>query len=294
MTQAPLPTEPPSKAPTGPAEPPAPSWCTTDYPDLTVRRRVASGRHIAVVTLNLPDKRNAMSDDMTRSWAAVMTALRADSLLAAVVVTGAGSAFCSGGDLSWLSAEPDAAVADLRTRMLTFYRQWLSIKGLEVPTIAAVNGAAIGAGLAVALACDIRYIAQEATIGAPFTALGLHPGMATTWSLAEVGGLAVARDMLLTGRTVRGPEAVVLGLASLCAPAEELLDRALAAADRVAAAAPVATRLTVAALRDGGHLTFEDALKWEGLAQAVTMATADLQEGLAAAGARRTPHFQGR
>lgn len=248
---------------------------------------------MAVVTLNLPDKRNAMSDAMTASWAEVMTELRCDPDLAAVVVTGSGSAFCAGGDLSWLASEPDAAVAQLRMRMLTFYRQWLTVKALEVPTIAAVNGPAIGAGLAVALACDVRYIAQEATVGVPFTALGLHPGMATTWSLAEVGGLAVARDLLLTGRLVTGAEAVTLGLASLSVPADQVLDRALEAADRIAAAAPVATRLTVAALRDGGHASFEDALKWEGLAQAVTMATDDMQEGLAAAGARRRPEFRG-
>ncbi len=269
-------------------------WWQASYQDLRVDKEDVAGRRIALVSLNLPAKRNAMSDAMTLSWADAMARLRTDVQLAAVVVTGSGAAFCSGGDLSWLAAEPDAAVADLRARMLTFYRQWLSIKSLEVPTIAAINGAAIGAGLALALACDIRYIADDARIGVPFTALGLHPGMATTWSLAEVGGLAVARDLLLTGRMVTGSEAVVLGLASLAAPASEVVEEALRAARRVAAAAPVATRLTVAALRDGGHLTFEDAVKWEGLAQAVTMSTKDMQEGLAAAGARRAPHFIGR
>ena len=88
--------------------------------------------------------------------------------------------------------------------MLAFYRSWLSIRDLEVPTIAAVNGAAIGAGFAVALACDIRYAAADAKLGVPFTSLGLHPGMATTWSLPNVAGHAVARDLLLTGRIVTG------------------------------------------------------------------------------------------
>lgn len=271
-----------------------PLWWEQNYQDLSVERRVSSGRHVALVVLDLPDKRNAMSDAMTDSWVRAMTALRGDPLLAAVVVTGAGSAFCAGGDLSWLASEPDAEVVDLRTRMLTFYRKWLSIKGLEVPTIAAVNGAAVGAGLAVALACDVRYIAEEARVGVPFTALGLHPGMATTWSLPEVGGLAVARDLLLTGRFVNGTEALAMGLASLAVPAGEVVGKALEAADRVAAAAPIATRLTVTALRDGGHASFEDAVKWEGLAQAVTMTTEDLLEGLSAAGERRAPSFRGR
>ncbi|HOF64530.1 MAG TPA: enoyl-CoA hydratase/isomerase family protein, partial [Dermatophilaceae bacterium] len=110
---------------------------------------------VAVVTFDQPDKRNAMSDEMTASWVSLMRELREDRDLAAVVVTGAGSAFCSGGDLSWIASEPDATVIDLRHRMLAFYRAWLSIKALEVPTIAAINGHAIGAGLGVALACDI-------------------------------------------------------------------------------------------------------------------------------------------
>ena len=167
-------------------------------------------------------------------------------------------AFNAGGDLSWIVSEPDATVADLRRRMLAFYRSWLSISDLEVPTIAAINGHAIGAGFAVALACDIRYAAADAKLGVPFTSLGLHPGMATTWSLPDVAGLAVARDLLLTGRIVTGEEAVTLGLVSRARAGRAVLDEALAAAERVAAAAPVATRLTLQALRDGGHATFDD------------------------------------
>ena len=158
-----------------------------------------------------------------------------------------------------------------------------------MPTIAAVNGAAIGAGFAVALACDIRYAAADARLGVPFTSLGLHPGMATTWSLPNVAGHAVARDLLLTGRIVTGTEAVGLGLVSQALPTDEVLPEAIAAAERIAAAAPVATRLTLQALRDGGHASFDDALQWEALAQAVTLATDDLHEGIAAAAAKRRP-----
>jgi enoyl-CoA hydratase/carnithine racemase len=157
-----------------------------------------------------------------------------------------------------------------------------------------VNGAAIGAGFAVALACDLRYAAADATIGVPFTSLGLHPGMATTWSLPDVAGHAVARDLLLTGRLVTGTEAAELGLVSRALPTDQVLPEAIAAAERIAAAAPVATRLTLQALRDGGHATFDDALQWEALAQAVTLATADLHEGIAAAAAKRPPTFTGR
>lgn len=270
------------------------TWWTTPYEDLRVEAREASGRRIAVVTFDLPERRNSMSTAMTASWVRLMGLLRQDPDLAAVVVTGEGSAFNAGGDLSWIVSEPDAQVADLRTRMLAFYRSWLTVKQLEVPTIAAINGHAIGAGFALALAMDVRYAAADAKLGVPFTSLGLHPGMATTWSLPDVAGHAVARDLLLTGRIVTGQEAVGLGLVSLAAPAGEVLGHALAAAERVAAAAPVATRLTLQAVRDGGHASYERALEWEALAQAVTLATDDLHEGIAAAAEKRSPTFHGR
>lgn len=235
-----------------------------------------------------------MSDAMTESWRRAMAALAADPDLAAVVLTGAAPAFCAGGNLDWIVAEKDAAVADLRQRMLTFYRTWLSIRAIEVPTIAAINGHAIGTGLALALACDIRYIAAEAKVGMPFTHLGLHPGMASTWSLSETAGMAVARDLVLTGRLVEGEEAVRLGLASQVLPAGDVLPAALAAAERVAASAPVASRLATLPLRHGGHAGPEEALQWEALAQAVTMTTQDLHEGVAAAAARRPARFTGR
>jgi len=261
-----------------------------DHPDLRVERP-AEG--VALVTLDLPERRNMMSAAMTASWGLAMTELRADPRLRAVVVTGAGDAFCAGGDLSWIGAEPDASVDELRTRMLAFYRTWLSIRDLEVPTIAAVNGAAVGAGLAVALACDLRYAAEDARMGVPFTALGMHPGMATTWLLPQVAGLPVARELLLTGRMVTGTEAAAMGLVNRAVAAGAVLDEALSVAAAVAATAPVASRLTKRALASGGHASFEAALEWEALAQPVTLATADLQEGLAAQRERRTPRFTG-
>lgn len=268
-------------------------WWEREFEQLGLRREVVDGRHVAVVTLDAPRRRNAMSDAMTASWVDAMDLLRRDTRLAAVVLTGAGEAFCSGGDLGWLGDEPDATVADLRARMRRFYADWLTITELPVPTIAAVNGAAIGAGLAIALACDIRYVADDATLAVPFTSLGLHPGMATTWFLPRVTSAALAADLLLTGRRVRGSEAAALGLASSSVPAAEVLDEALAAARRVARAAPVATRLTLEGLRRD-HASLRDALEWEALAQATTMATADLHEGLAAVRQKRRPGFTGR
>ncbi len=249
---------------------------------------------VVLLTLDDPGRRNAMADAMTESWRAAIAGLREDPGLRCIVVTGAGSAFSSGGDLSWIAGHGSAEVPPLRDRMLDFYRTWLSIRLLEVPTIAAVNGAAVGAGLCLALACDLRYAAEDAKLVAPFTRLGIHPGMAATYLLPEVAGLPLAREMLFTGRAVTGTEAAAYGLVNRAVPREDVLEEALGVAAEIARQAPVATRLTKAALADGGPPSIEAALRWESLAQPVTMATADLAEGIAAQRERRTPRFTGR
>src|SRR5438067_7671254 len=236
---------------------------------------------VVLLTLALPERRNAMTGELTSAFGAAIDALRPDRSARCVVVTGEGSAFCAGGDLSWIAESPDMNVDKIRDRMLPFYRTWLSIRDLETPSIAALNGHAIGAGLCLALACDIRYAARSARLSAPFTQLGMHAGMAATYLLPEVVGMAAARDLLLTGRAVDADEALRLGLVSAVFEPGELYDGALAAAARIAGAGPIATRLTKAGLRAGGHHSLEEALQFEALAQPVTFATDDLREGLA-------------
>ena len=254
--------------------------------------RTADG--VVVLTLDLPERRNAMTRELTAAWAAAMAELAADPGLRCLVVTGAGTAFSAGGDLTWLEEGGALGVDAVRSRMLPFYRTWLAVRDLEVPTIAAVNGPAVGAGLALALACDLRYAVPAARLSAPFTALGIHPGMATTWLLPEVVGLAAARDLLLTGRSVAGADAVGLGLVNGTFPAETFLDEVLGVARTIASRAPVATRLTKRALAAGGHASFDAALDWEGVAQPVTMVSEDAREGVRAQRERRPARFTGR
>ncbi len=233
-----------------------------------------------------------MTQEMTAAWGAAIGDLRADADARVVVVTGAGSAFCAGGDLGWLGVGSGLTVEQLRARMLPFYRTWLSIRDLELPTIAAINGPAVGAGLALALACDLRYCTAQAKLSVPFTSLGIHAGMGTSWLLPEVAGVATAREMLLTGRVVTGEEALRLGLVNRLFPPDELISGCTQIANEIAGKAPVATRLTTAGLRQGFR-SLDEALQWEGLAQPVTMATDDVIEGLAAAQERRPPKFTG-
>ena len=248
---------------------------------------------VARLVLDNPAQRNAMSEEMTASWVAAVDALAADPSVRVVVVTGEGTSFCSGGNTGWIASEPETGVDYLRTRMMGFYRAWLSIRKLEVPTIAAVNGPAIGAGLCLALACDIRYAVEGAKLGAPFVKLGMNPGMAATYLLPNAVGEANARELLLTGRTVDAEEARELGLVSRVFAPDGFADQVEEIAEGIAATAPIPSRYTKVALRDGGHEDFESCVQWEALAQPITLATADLQEGIAAAREKRTPRFEG-
>ena len=247
---------------------------------------------VVLLTLDLPELRNAMTDAMTAAWGAAVEGLRGDRSVRCVVVTGAGKAFSSGGDLGWLHSG-GSGVDALRDKMLPFYRTWLTLRTLDVPSIACVNGAAVGAGAALALSCDLRYAGAAAKFTVPFAQLGMHAGMATTYTLTEVVGVAAARELLFTGRVVGADEMLRLGLCSQVFAQEVLLESVLERAAQVASGAPVATRLHKEALRDGGHASFERGLQWEAVAQPVTMATADLLEGLRARAEKRPAVFTG-
>ena len=263
-----------------------------DYPaDLVTVRLTSPG--VALVTLNLPQAGNAMTTEMTAAWVTAMDKIARDRSLRAVVVTGAGSAFCSGADLSWLDQGnlSDNTPDRLRDKMLPFYRAWLAPHQIPVPVVAAVNGPAVGAGLCLALACDLRYASPTAMFSAPFTQLGTHGGMAVSWLLPEAVGMPRAREMLYTGRVVAAEEALAWGLVSEVA--EDVVGRALEVAAGVARAAPIATRLTKAGLAQRSSGGFELALQWEALAQPVTLATNDIHKGVQARREHRIPTFDG-
>ena len=255
------------------------------------------GSGVVSVTLHDPERRNAMSPAMTQAWSEAMEHLverdrRHD--LACVVLTGAGRAFCSGGDLGWLGADPQASVAELRDRMMPFYRSWLALRDLSVPSIAAVNGIAVGAGAALLLSCDLRIAGSQAAFSVPFTRLGLHPGMAISYLLPTAVGLTAARDLLFTSRRIDAEEMLRLGIVSQVVESDAVVERSLALAHQIAANGPVAVRLTRATLAEGIPADVATALRTEGIVQAVTLATHDMVEGLAAAQERREPRFTGR
>jgi enoyl-CoA hydratase len=260
-------------------------------------------RDADVVTLvfNDPDRRNAMTVAMGEAFAERVAGLSRDDTLRAVVLTGAGKAFSAGGDMQMLRdkaadgrARPGVARRAIRDTMRSFYTLFLSVRELPCPTIAALNGHAIGAGFCVALACDVRLAAREAKLGLNFTRLGVHPGMAATWTLPRLVGPARAAELLYTSRLVDGEEAARIGLANRALPAPEVLPAAQAMAIEMAGCAPLANRAVKRALARSMDATIEDQLSFEATEQAATFETEDVHEGLDAIGDRRQPRFVGR
>jgi enoyl-CoA hydratase/carnithine racemase len=256
---------------------------------------------VAVATLNDPARLNAMTEGMGQALVATCAELSRDDSVRAVVWTGAGRAFSAGGDLDMIEgmarAGNEQPGGETRRQneafMGRFYRLFLTLRTLPQPTVAALNGAAIGAGCCVALACDMRLAAREAKLGLNFVRLGLHPGMAATWTLPRLVGPAHASELLLSGRTLDGAEAERIGLVNRALPREDLLDEALALAATIAENAPLAVRATKGSLALSAHADLEEQLDQEAREQALGYETADLLEGLAAARARRAPRFEG-
>jgi enoyl-CoA hydratase len=257
---------------------------------------------VALVSFVDPERRNAMTEAMGRALSTAASALAADPSVRAVVLTGAGAAFSAGGDLAMLEAKSRAGREDPseagrranRAFMRDFYRLFLSVRELPCPTVAAINGPAIGAGLAVALACDLRVAAREARLGLNFTQLGIHPGMGSSWTLPRLVGPAHAADLLLTGRILDGAEAERIGLVNRCVARDAVVEVALEMAGAIAAAAPLAVRATKRALARSLDVSLDEQLDFEAEQQAICYQSADLEEGLRAARERRRPLFEGR
>jgi enoyl-CoA hydratase len=249
---------------------------------------------VARVTLNQPARRNPMSERMGEELADALHGLAAREDVRVLVLAGAGESFCAGGDMALIEANTKRSVEARRQVMRAYYDRYLSLLRLEIPTIAAVHGHAVGGGLALALACDLRYAAEDARLSVNFARLGLHPGMASTLTLPRAIGAARALELFYTGRVVSGREAEALGLVNRAVPPAELMETALETARAIATSAPLVVRMLKRAVYQGLESAVTAAVEYEAFCQAITFGSEDLQEGLAAARGRRAPRFLGR
>ena len=245
----------------------------------------------ATLTLDRPESLNALTVPMKVALREALESLAADRAVRAVILTGAGRAFCAGQDLAERE-QPDAAPLDVevRERYNPIIR---AIRAMGQPVIAAVNGVAAGAGASLAFACDLRIAAEEAQFVLAFGRIGLVPDSGATWFLPRLVGSAKAAELALVGDPVDAAEALRLGLVSRVVPGDRLLDEARAMAARLADGAPLAMALTKEALQRSQTIDLDEALEGEAKLQGIAGGSADHAEGLAAFKEKRPPRFTG-
>jgi enoyl-CoA hydratase/carnithine racemase len=248
-------------------------------------------KNIGKITLNDPDNLNAMGEDMAAEFRALVAQLQGESRkLRAIILTGAGRAFSAGGNLDMLEAKSRLSGEENRLKMLEFYHSFLGILKLGVPLIAAINGHAVGAGLCLASACDIRVGSDKAKLGFTFTRLGLHPGMGATYFLPRVIGRAAATELLLTGRLIDAEQARAIGLVSSVVSPDATIGEAERIAGEIGACGPESVRQVLETVR-GGFAELEQHLEREALAQSVNYNSPEFKEGVRAAIEKRPAQF---
>ena len=249
--------------------------------------------HVATILLNRPAKKNAFTTEMIDEWTRFLVSLRADRSVRAVVLTGAGGAFCSGADLGDLAGE----VTPLgRKRHLTdhIHRIAYALEDLEQPVIAAVEGPAVGAGMDMALMCDLRVISETARFCEAYVKVGLVPGDGGCYFLPRLVGIARALELLWTGRFVEADEALRIGLANRLVPAGQALTEARTLAAQIAAAPPVAIGMIKRATYQSARVDMRTALNLVSSDMGIVRTTEDSKQAMQSFKERRTADYQGR
>jgi enoyl-CoA hydratase/carnithine racemase len=254
---------------------------------------------IVTLTINRPDIRNAISDDdMIDALVDAVRALNADSEARVAILTGAGTAFSSGGNVKKMRDTQGmfaGSAYDLRNGYLRgIQRIPVAMYELEIPIIAAVNGHAIGAGCDLACMCDIRIAAKSARFAESFVKIGIIPGDGGAWFLPRAVGMSKACEMAFTGDPIDADEALACGLVSKVVPDDRLMDEAMALAKRIAANPPHALRMSKRLLREGERTNLHSLLDMSASLQAISHKTEDHAEAISAFLDKRTPVFKGK
>jgi 2-(1,2-epoxy-1,2-dihydrophenyl)acetyl-CoA isomerase len=247
---------------------------------------------LAIVTLNRPDRYNAI--DASLGEGLIQAANRAGEEARALVLTGSGKAFCSGADLNDLMADYENGDGPDLARMLedAFHPPLQALLDCDVPVIGAINGVAAGAGLGLALACDLRVMAAEAFLTSAFTAIGLVPDSGTTWWLSHHLGVSRALEIAFTNRRVEAVEARELGLCIDVVPGDQLLDRARSLAGQMADLVPDSLVATRRLIRGASGTSLEEAMRAEQTEQGRLGRTPEHREGVMAFIEKRKPDFR--
>jgi enoyl-CoA hydratase/carnithine racemase len=263
------------------------------HPDV----KVTADGHVTTVTIDRPDTKNACTGDM---WVAIGETFRrlSHSGTRLIVLTGGGTDFCAGADLSGAGGAGGGSGGGPMGNQLAGMRVLgdavVAVHGCAVPTIARVDGVAVGAGFGLSLACDLTVCSDRARFSAIFAKRGISLDFGTSWLLRQRIGVHRAKELALTARMVSGPEAYELGLVNRVVPVEELDATTAELADAIAGGPPLALSMTKRELDNAGTSSLAQALEIEALAQSVNVGTEDIREALTAYVERRPPEFKGR
>ena len=257
---------------------------------------IARDGAIWTLTMNQPETRNALTGNTAvEEFVQVCDEIRRDASVKAVILTGAGPIFSSGGNVKDMkrffddALTPDAIREEYRQGIQRIPR---ALNQLDVPVICAINGPAIGAGLDLTCMCDIRIASETATFAESFVRVGIVPGDGGAWLLPRAVGRAKAAEMAFTGEAIDAQQALACGLVSRVVPADQLLATARALADKIAANPGAVMRMTKRLLREGEHSTLESLLELSAGYQALAHKTADHREAVMAFVEKRKPRFQ--
>lgn len=235
---------------------------------------------VAIITMNRPDDRNALTDyGQFQEFVDLCQRMSDDLSVRAVILTGRGPAFCAGGNIKDMQ-ERRGIFAGSPAELRDNYRKGvqripLALYNLEIPTIAAVNGPALGAGCDLACMCDIRIASEKATFAESFVQLGIVPGDGGAWLLQRAVGLSKACEMSFTGDTINAREALACGLVSRVVPAEALLDEARSLATRIARNPSAVLRMSKKLIREAQHLRLDTILEMSAALQAIAQHSDD-------------------
>lgn len=247
---------------------------------------------IAQITLNRPENRNSMDKEMMPAFLDVINRVTDDRDLRCLIITGSGKSFCAGADFrNSPVGDTDAQPHEL---ILSVYEPFLKIQEIRIPTIAAMNGHAIGGGFGLVLICDLRIANRNSKYGANFARLGLHSGMSVSYMLPRLVGLPLANELLFTGRLISGEEAAEIGLANYALDGEDVLKKAWELAREIESCAPIAVRMMKRSVHRGIGWDPRSAAEMEAHCQSRTIETEDAREGITALLEKREPVFKGR